>query len=99
MNDTICIWPPQSFEKGVGYQLPERPEGCCAQLVPDPFFKLINIAQAWLLRCDAAPSPGGSAGARSGQYFPNGPFEPMKIIMGSYFQSSFCFKKSNVPTP
>ena len=27
------------FEKGVGYQLPERPVGCCAQLMPDPFFK------------------------------------------------------------
>jgi alpha,alpha-trehalase len=23
--------------KGVGYILPERPEGCCAQNVPDPF--------------------------------------------------------------
>ena len=25
-------------EKGVRYILPERPEGCCAQNVPDPFF-------------------------------------------------------------
>ncbi len=27
------------FEKGVRYILPERPGGCCAQNVPDPFFK------------------------------------------------------------
>jgi len=25
-------------EKGVGSHLPERPEGCCAQMSPDPFF-------------------------------------------------------------
>src|SRR5207237_4341697 len=25
-------------EKGVRHLLPERPEGCCAQKVPDPFF-------------------------------------------------------------
>ncbi len=32
--------PPQcpSGEKGVRYLLPGRPEGCCAQKVPDPFF-------------------------------------------------------------
>jgi hypothetical protein len=29
---------PQGGEKGVGYLLSERPEGCLAQTVPDPFF-------------------------------------------------------------
>ena len=28
----------EGLEKGVGNLLPERPEGCCAQKVPDPFF-------------------------------------------------------------
>jgi len=37
--DQSVFLPAGVLEKGVRYQLPERPEGCCAQLVPDPFFQ------------------------------------------------------------
>jgi hypothetical protein len=28
----------EALKKGVRHHLPERPEGCFAQMVPDPFF-------------------------------------------------------------
>jgi hypothetical protein len=38
-KDACRAFPGPQWEKGDWHHLPERPEGCCAQMVPVPFFR------------------------------------------------------------
>src|SRR5436309_3155443 len=49
--DLATLYGVPTSKKGVRPHLPERPEGCCAQMGPDPFF--------------AAPQRAGSAQSRT----------------------------------
>jgi hypothetical protein len=37
-----AVLPYAEYDKGVGSLLPERPDGCCAQKTPDPFFVTVR---------------------------------------------------------